>query len=335
MNESLRAFPIIVAELPKRTMMPWLARLPLRNRAFGAAVRRLFTVVDRIIAEYRAREEDHYDLVSMLIAARFDDGPGLSGQEIRDEVMTMFAVGYETVSNTSAFAFHELGQRGEILDRLEREAAEVLGGGPVCADNIRDLVFTEKVVTETLRRYCPPWLGMRETTAEIELGGVAIPRGATIIYSNCALHNDPKYFGDPATFDPDRWTPEYRKEITRSGAFQPFGIGNRNCIGEPFACLEATTILATVVARVRLEPVAGVAAREIAAATVQLDQLPMVVHPRVPVRSAPERDGPYGSDRESSARYTPGQGGPWITWHYDSNDPTGHHPREGRCRVAL
>lgn len=68
------------------------------------------------------------------------------------------------------------------------------------------------------------------------------------------------------------------------------------------------TILATVVARVRLEPVAGVAAREIAAATVQLDQLPMVVHPRVPVRSAPERDGPYGSDRESSARYTPGQG---------------------------
>lgn len=200
MNESLRAFPIIVAELPKRTMMPWLARLPLRNRAFGAAVRRLFTVVDRIIAEYRAREEDHYDLVSMLIAARFDDGPGLSGQEIRDEVMTMFAVGYETVSNTSAFAFHELGQRGEILDRLECEAAEVLGGGPVCADNIRDLVFTEKVVTETLRRYCPPWLGMRETTAEIELGGVAIPRGATIIYSNCALHNDPKYFGDPATF---------------------------------------------------------------------------------------------------------------------------------------
>ncbi|MBF6351438.1 cytochrome P450 [Nocardia flavorosea] len=62
---------------------------------------------------------------------------------------------------------------------------------------------------------------------------------------------------DPASFDPDRWTPEYRKSVTRSGAFQPFGIGNRNCIGEPFAWLEATTILATVVARVRLEPVAG------------------------------------------------------------------------------
>lgn len=278
-GESLRAFPVIVAELPKRTMMPWLARLPLRNRAFDAAVRRLITVVDRIIAEYRAHQEDHHDLVSMLIAARFDDGTGLSDQEIRDEVMTMFAAGYETVSNTLAFAFHELGQRRDILDRLEREVSEVLGDGPVRADNIRDLVFTEKVVTETLRRYCPPWLGMRETTAEIELGGVTIPEGATIIYSNYALHNDPNYFADPATFDPDRWTPEYRKKVTRSGAFQPFGIGNRNCIGEPFAWLEATAILATVVAQVRLEPVPGVAVREIAAATVQLDRLPMIAHP--------------------------------------------------------
>ncbi|WP_040834304.1 cytochrome P450 [Nocardia brevicatena] len=280
-SESLRAFPAIVAEVPKRAMMPWLARLPLRNRAFDAAVRRLFGVVDRIIAEYRARGEDHCDIVSMLIAARFDDGTGLSDQEIRDEVMTMYAAGYETVSNTLAFAFHELGRRPDIRDRLEREAADVLGDGPVSAENIHDLVYTEKVFTETLRRYCPVWLGMRETTADIELGGVAIPSGTAIIYSPYVLHNDPKYYADPESFDPDRWNPEYRKAVTRSGAFQPFGIGNRNCIGEPFAWLEAKTILATVAARVRLEPVAGVVVREIAAATVQFDRLPMIVRPHV------------------------------------------------------
>ncbi|WP_175648003.1 cytochrome P450 [Nocardia donostiensis] len=286
-SESLRAFPVIVAEIPKRAMMPWLARLPLRNRAFDAAVQRLFDVVDRIIAEYRARGEDHRDIVSMLIGARFSDGTGLSDREIRDEVMTMYAAGYETVSNTMAFAFHELGRRPDIRDRLEREAADVLGDGPVSADNIHHLVYTEKVVTETLRRYCPPWLGMRETTADIELGGVAIPSGTTIIYSQYAMHNDPKYFTDPAVFDPDRWTPEYRKAVTRSGAFQPFGTGNRNCIGEPFAWLEAKTILATVAARVRLEPVAGMAVREVAAATVQLDRLPMIVRPHVRSGQAP------------------------------------------------
>ncbi|MGY1943586.1 cytochrome P450 [Nocardia asiatica] len=279
--ESLRAFPVIVAELPKRAMMPWLARLPLRNRAFDAAVRRLFDVIDRIIAEYRTRGEDHGDIVSMLIAARFDDGAGLSDREIRDEVMTMYAAGFETVSNTLAFAFHEVGRRADIRDRLEQEAVDVLGDGPVSADNIRDLVYTEKVVTETLRRYCPPWLGMRETTADVELGGVAIPSGATIVYSPYALHNDPKYFEDPARFDPDRWSPEYRKSVTRSGAYQPFGIGNRNCIGEPFAWYEAITILATVAARVRLEPVTGANVRQIAASTVQLDRLPMIVRPRV------------------------------------------------------
>lgn len=278
-SESLQAFPVIVAELPKRAMMPWLGRVPLRNRAFDAATRRLLGVIDRIIAEYRAKGEDHQDIVSMLIAARFDDGSGLSDRDIRDEVMTIYAAGYETVSNTLAFAFYELGRRPDLRERLEREVTDVLGGRPVSAENIRELVFTEKIVTETLRRYCPPWLGMRETTADIELGGVAIPSGTTLIYSTYALHNDPKYYADPAVFDPDRWTPEYRKEMTRSGAFQPFGIGNRNCIGEPFAWMEATAVLATVAERVRLEPVPGVPVREIAAATVQLDRLPMLVHP--------------------------------------------------------
>jgi cytochrome P450 len=281
-DESLRAFPVIVAELPKRAMMPWLERMPLRNRAFDVAVRRLRGVIDRIIAEYRARGEDQNDIVSMLLAARFDDGTGLSDREIRDEVVTMYAAGYETVSNTLSFAFREIGRRPDIRDRLEREVTDVLCGELVSADNIRALVFTEKIITEVLRRYCPPWLGMREATANIELGGVAVPAGSTIVYSPYTLHNDPKYYADPAKFDPDRWSPEYRRSVTRSGAFQPFGIGNRNCIGEPFAWLEAIAVLATVAARVRLEPVTGVSAREIASSTVQLDRLPMTVRPHAP-----------------------------------------------------
>ncbi|WP_157224084.1 cytochrome P450 [Nocardia paucivorans] len=288
-TESLRVFPVVAAEMPKRAMLPWLARLPLRNRTFDAGVRRLVEVIDRIIAEYRTQGQDHRDIVSMLLAARFDDGSGLGDREIRDEVMTMYAAGYETVSNAVTCAFHELGRRPDIREQLEREARDVLGDGPVTADNIHDLVYTEKVVTETLRRYCPVWLGMRETTADIELGGVAIASGTTIIYSPYTLHNDPKYYTDPAIFDPDRWTPEYRKTMTRSGAFQPFGIGNRNCIGEPFAWLEAKTVLATVAARARLEPVAGVTVRQIAAATVQLDRLPMIVCP--PVRDEQPRAG--------------------------------------------
>ncbi len=133
----------------------------------------------------------------MLIAVRFDDGSGLSDRDIRDEVMTIYAAGCETVSNTLALAFYELGQRPDLRERLEREVTDVLGGRPVSAENIRDLVFTEKFVTEALRRYCPPWLGMRETTADIELGGVAIPSEATLIYSTYALHNDPKFMPTP------------------------------------------------------------------------------------------------------------------------------------------
>ncbi|WP_280312094.1 cytochrome P450 [Nocardia abscessus] len=278
--ESLRSFPVIVDELPKRTMMPWLAHIPLRNRTFDAAVRRLSDAIDHIIAEYRTGGTDYGDLVSMLLTARFDDGTSLTDRELHDEVMTLYAAGFATTANTMAFAFYELARRADVRERVEEEVAEVLRGGPVTADNIQRLQYTERVMAETLRRYAPTWLGTRETIEELDLGGVPLPAGTTLFYSPYTLHNNPKYFDDPARFDPDRWTPEYRKTVTRSGVYQPFGLGNRNCIGEPFAWYEAVTILATVVARARLELVPGAAVHEVARATLEVNHLPVTVRLR-------------------------------------------------------
>lgn len=285
--ESLRSFPVIVEELPKRTLLPWLAHVPLRNRMFDAAVHRLSAAIDRIIAEYRASDTDYGDLVSMLLAARFDDGTGLTDHELHDEVMTLYAAGFATTANTLAFAFYELARRADIRERVEKEVAEVLHGGPVTADNIRNLEYTERVVAETLRRYAPTWLGTREAIEELDLGGVTLPAGTTLFYSPYTLHNDPKYFDEPARFDPDRWTPQYRKDVTRSGTYQPFGIGNRNCIGEPFAWYEAVTILATITARTHLELTPGATIHEVARATLELDHLPVTVHLRATAPTTP------------------------------------------------
>jgi cytochrome P450 len=280
-EESLRSFPTIVEGIPKRTTspLPFLSKLPTPdNLRFNAATKRLHAVIERIIAEYRASGIDHGDLVSMLIDAR-DDGQGLDDIAIRDEVLTMYAAGYETVSGTMGFAFHALGEHPEIRARLEEEVDRVLAGRPVTMEDVGELMYTRRVMQETLRRYNPVWMGMRQATEEFILGEATIPEGGVIMYSPYTQENDPKYFANPEVFDPDRWLPEHADAIGKYD-YRPFGMGNRSCIGEPFAWAEGVVILATIAQRFGMEPVPGEIVEERPLAALRVSQLPMTVRER-------------------------------------------------------
>ncbi|MEU1466138.1 cytochrome P450 [Streptomyces sp. NPDC005727] len=62
------------------------------------------------------------------------------------------------------------------------------------------------------------------------------------------IHRDPVVYPEPARFDPYRWSTEQRTSIPRH-AYQPFGGGARQCIGENFAWSEMTVILAEITKR--------------------------------------------------------------------------------------
>ncbi len=66
-----------------------------------------------------------------------------------------------------------------------------------------------------------------------------------------AVQRDPALWPDPLTFDPDRFTPEKRKQLDR-WQYLPFGAGPRSCIGDHFAMLEATLALATIIGRCQI-----------------------------------------------------------------------------------
>ena len=70
------------------------------------------------------------------------------------------------------------------------------------------------------------------------------------------VHRDRRFYPDPEAFDPDRWEPERAKIIPRYAYF-PFGGGPRICIGNHFAMLEATLILAIVLRRFHFELLPG------------------------------------------------------------------------------
>jgi cytochrome P450 len=201
------------------------------------------------------------DLLATLLAVRDEDtGARMTNREIRDQVLTLILGGTDSITATLAWAFYLIGEHPEAERRLHDEVDEVLAGRPAGFEDVPKLAYTQRVVTETLRLYPPAWLFTRRTTTEAELGGHRLAAGTSILLSPYALQRDPKLFDEPERFDPDRWLPDRARAIPR-GAMIPFGTGPRKCIGERFATIETSIILATFAGRIRLRPISGTTVR--------------------------------------------------------------------------
>jgi cytochrome P450 len=235
-------------------------------RRFRHAKARLDEVVDFMIARRRIETssegglEERGDLLSMLLAARDDqaDGNGLSlsADEARDQVLTLFLAGYETVANLLAWTWFLLGQNPLAEERLHEELEGVLAGrGPTLEDMPR-LEYTAMVLAESMRLYPPAWAMGREVLEDVSIGPYRLPKGAMVFFSQYIVQRDPRWFPHPERFTPERFTAEAKAARPRFAYF-PFGGGGRQCIGESFAWMEATLALATIAQRWRLALVPG------------------------------------------------------------------------------
>ncbi len=225
------------------------------NRRLASSIRRLDEIVYDIIRERRP-DEDRGDLLSLLLLARDEKGAGMSARQVRDEVMTLLLAGHETTALTLSWAFMLLDRNSEARGRLEAEVASVLGDRPATPEDLPALPYTQAVVNETLRLYPPAYVTGREAVRQTVIGAVPIPRRHIVLISIYALHRDPRFFPEPDAFRPERWLDGLEKRLPR-GAFIPFGMGSRKCIGASFAMMEATLLLATIACRWRLELAPG------------------------------------------------------------------------------
>ena len=258
-----------------------LSRLPTRaNRRYAEAEDYLGNTIARVIADYRADATDRGDVLSMMLFARDENGePVMTDQQLHDEVMTLFIAGSTTISNTLAWALHEIAVHPHVEQRLHDEVDRVLAGRPAGHEDLGRLTYTRQVLTETLRKRTQGLFQSKVTSRDTELGGYRIPEGATVLYSFHALNHNPGIHAEPERFDPDRWLPERAKQIPR-GAFMPFGTGVHGCIGEQFAWAEMIISLATVAARWQLVSTPGHQPRPKPAITMPVDSLPMIARRR-------------------------------------------------------
>ncbi len=254
-NAIMRLYNFLVALPRAESYLQWPVPGLMR---FRRARRALDTVVHRLIAQHRADGVDRGDLLSMLMAARDDeaDHSGMTDTQLRDEVITIFLAGYETVANALTWTWYLLAQNPQAEARMHAEIDAVLAGRLPTLEDLPQLRYTEMVLAESMRLYPPAWAMGRQAICDVEIGPYKLPRGTYFFFSQYIIHRSERYFPDQLKFDPERFTPEAKANRPRFAYF-PFGGGSRQCIGEGFAWMEGVLILATIAQRWRFRLVPG------------------------------------------------------------------------------
>ena len=158
-----------------------------------------------------------------------------------------------------------------------------MAGEPPGAADVERLSYLRMVIAESMRLYPPAWILGRRAIADCTIGGHAVPARGIVFMSQYVTQRDPRWYPEPERFDPQRWTAEETARRPKFAYF-PFGAGSRICIGEQFALMEATLVLATLAQRWRLRLVPGHRV---------VPQARITLRPRYGMRmTAAERPGP-------------------------------------------
>lgn len=222
------------------------------NRQSQRAIARLDRIVYGLIEARRGDPTERNDLLSMLLAARDEEGGQMTDRQVRDEAMNIFLAGHETTANALTWTFYLLAKHPSVRARMERELDEHLSGRTPALSDLAKLPYTLRVFKEAMRLYPPAFVIARRALRDVEIGGHTIRKGEIALVNIIGMHHNPAYFSEPERFDPERFTPEAEKALPKN-AFMPFGAGPRVCIGNHFALMEGHLALAALAQRVRLE----------------------------------------------------------------------------------
>lgn len=256
-GDQLQPMLELIDRLPQFIEVHRRLRTPLWRRAAAARERvdgRVFGEIDR--ARTAGTEEDDHVLAT-LIHGRDADGSGLSDAEIRDQMVTLIAAGYETTSAAFGWTVYSLAVHPEIRHRARAEVRSVLGDRPPEAADLTRLTYLQAVLNESLRLYPPAVVSARDVVRDFDLDGRQVRAGSTMLFSPYVTHRLAEIYPDPLVFRPERWLPESGSSRPGPHEFLPFGGGRHRCIGSTMATTELIVMLARLLTRMDFAPAWG------------------------------------------------------------------------------
>lgn len=208
--------------------------LPTRRAARRRrAVASLDDLIYGLIDARRQRALGGPDLLGELLL-RQPELLWLTDRLLRDNAMSLLVESREDPGLLLTWALYLLSRHPEMAGRVAEEADSVLGDREPTAADLPRLGLVGDVLRETLRLYPPVYSTGRQAVRDCRVAGIGVPRGTVVVLSQAVSHRDPARFPDPDAFRPDRWQ-ETPGESLPTGAYAPFGIGPRRCLGEHLA----------------------------------------------------------------------------------------------------
>jgi cytochrome P450 len=211
-----------------------------------ASIKREVEATDRIlfaqIAAHREGRGKPDDVLTMLVAAKDEQGKGLSDRALRDQLITLVLAGHETSATALSWAFEEILRLPGEQERLVAEAEGVLGGAPVTAEDLPRMERIDSAIKESLRLH--PVIGAvgRRLKKPATIGGHQLPAEILAVGVVHLVHRRPEIYPDPERFVADRFIGKKIDPYT----WAPFGGGIRRCLGMAFAMHEMKVLLATL-----------------------------------------------------------------------------------------
>ncbi|XP_063239668.1 cytochrome P450 4C1-like [Bacillus rossius redtenbacheri] len=195
-----------------------------------------------------SKGKERLGFLEHVISGLKDTSPLLKRDEIKDNTLTVIVGGMGTGSLVMSAALMLLGLHRDVQEKVVKELEHIFGDDidrTVTYEDLKQMVYLEQVINETMRLYPPvPFTG-REATEEINLTKYTLPAGTYIGIPISLIHRNPEYFPDPDKFDPDRFSPE-NSANRHPFSFIPFLGGRRMCIGKKYAYMQMKIILSTV-----------------------------------------------------------------------------------------
>lgn len=214
----------------------------------AAACARIRSHIGVMLDERQARLHSGPDDIAqaLLIARDPETGEGFSREELIDQLGVFFLAGHETTASALTWAFYILSQYPQAVQRMRDEYHSEVGEEKLTLDKAKRLSYTRNVFRESMRLYPPITFIPRVALCDTKIGDYAVKRGNMIMIAPWSLHRHADLWSAPHYFDPDRFVNEEDKAHA-VGAYIPFGLGPRVCVGAAFATLEATLILARLI----------------------------------------------------------------------------------------
>jgi cytochrome P450 family 135 len=238
---ALRSFLDLLTD--PRALLAVLTVGPDRIRSIPVIRGRIDRVAELILSEIGERRlapdlEERDDILSLLVAARHEDGSPMSDAEIHDELLTLLVAGHETTATAISWAVERLIRHPRKMDRLRSEVEA--GEDTYLTATIQETLRLRPVIVGVLRRLTEP----------VEMGGYELPAGFTVMPSIHLIHRDPTIYPEPERFRPERFLE------TPPGTYTwiPFGGGVRRCLGAAFAQQEMAIVLRELVSRRMIRP---------------------------------------------------------------------------------